>query len=189
MRIGPDIWGPHAWKFLHMIALAYPNEPTEDQKKHYKDFYELLKFILPCSICANHFKENIENDLPITNEVLKNKDSFVKWSIDLHNLVNKQTGKPEIPLEEALQLIYNNFPDNNKKNDEPTGQINKNIDFKIKIDKDNIKETEYSKQNNSESSSFYSFSFLFIVFFILITIAIVYKKDIPSLQTIIPSSI
>ena len=38
-------------------------------------------------------------------------------------------------LEEALQLIYNNFPDNNKKNDEPTGQINKNIDFKIKIDR------------------------------------------------------
>jgi hypothetical protein len=181
MRIGPDIWGPHAWKFLHLIALAYPDKPSEDDKKHYKDFYELLKFMLPCSICANHFKENIELYLPINDEVLKNRDNFVKWSIDLHNLVNKQTGKSEIPLEEALQLIYNNFQDPKLQANIQTeiDSNNKNIEFKVKINKDNKNiSKEIKNKDKSESGSFYSFSFLLVIFLVLITIAIVYKKDI-----------
>ena len=190
MRIGPDVWGPHGWKFLHFLALAYPLEPTEDNKKHYKQFFELLQFMLPCSICANNFKRHIETDLPISDEVLKNRDNFVKWSIDLHNIVNKETGKREIPHEEALNLIYNNFPDNksvdNKSNDNTSLNINsnnKNIEFKVKIKKDKendeIKEnSKKEKKEKPESSNFYSFSFLLVIFLVLITIAIVYKKDI-----------
>jgi len=182
MRIGPDVWGPHGWKFLHFLALAYPAEPSEDDKKHYKQFFELLQFMLPCSVCANNFKRHIETDLPISDEVLKNKDNFVKWSIDLHNIVNNETGKREIPLEEALNLIYNNFEDNkiNKINENTS---NKNVEFKVKINKDSDKENLQMKEKSkrkekTESSSFYSFSFLLIIFLVLITIAIVYKKDI-----------
>ena len=55
MKIGPDVWGPHGWKFMHMIALAYPLTPTNEQKLHYREFFTVLQYILPCSICANNY--------------------------------------------------------------------------------------------------------------------------------------
>ena len=33
MNMGPDIWGPHGWKFLHFVTLGYPEKPTENEKK------------------------------------------------------------------------------------------------------------------------------------------------------------
>ena len=31
----PEIWGPHAWQFLHSITLSYPDNPTfEDKNNH-----------------------------------------------------------------------------------------------------------------------------------------------------------
>ena len=40
----PEVWGPHAWIFLHSITFNYPDNPTDDEKKHYKNFFENLKF-------------------------------------------------------------------------------------------------------------------------------------------------
>ena len=71
MQIGPDTWGPHGWKFIHFLALAYPNEPTDEQKKNYKTFFEALQPVLPCSLCANNYKRHITTELPITESVLK----------------------------------------------------------------------------------------------------------------------
>jgi hypothetical protein len=36
-------WGKHVWKALHYIAMGYPDNPTDQQKKDYKKFYTLLK--------------------------------------------------------------------------------------------------------------------------------------------------
>jgi len=185
MKIGPDVWGPHGWKFLHFVALAYPNEPTEDDKKHYKQFFELLQFMLPCSLCANNYKDHIYNDLPITDEVLKNKDTFVKWTVDIHNMVNEQTGKPKLSLEEALKLIYNNYmPETNVNSNFNTGinydfnnniSNNKNVlELKAVNKKDDDEDDD--KDNKKQTNTFTSLSFWLIVFAVLITIAIVYKK-------------
>ena len=27
MTLGPDVWGPHGWKFLHFVAVGYPDFP------------------------------------------------------------------------------------------------------------------------------------------------------------------
>ena len=32
------IWGPHAWIFLHSITMAYPENPTDNDKKYMKIF-------------------------------------------------------------------------------------------------------------------------------------------------------
>ena len=26
---GAEKWGPTTWKFIHIVAIAYPNNPTE----------------------------------------------------------------------------------------------------------------------------------------------------------------
>jgi len=170
MKIGPDIWGPHGWKFIHMIALAYSTNPTAEQKQHYREFFTVLQYILPCSICANNYAKHFTKDLPFNDEVLANRDNLVKWTIDLHNLVNKETGKQPIPYEEALELIYNNFEEKKLKMET---KILPQVDS-VKVDfKKNISKTNPIKE---ETSTFSSFSFWLLIFIALVTIAIVYKK-------------
>ena len=58
-EIIPKEWGPSAWKFIHYVALKYPKNPTEEDKKQYFVFFYNLQFILPCERCAKHYKDNI----------------------------------------------------------------------------------------------------------------------------------
>jgi len=38
-----DIWGPHAWIFLHSISLEYPDNPTNIDKNNMKNFIDYEK--------------------------------------------------------------------------------------------------------------------------------------------------
>ena len=103
--IKPDIWGPHGWKFMHYVTLGYPDHPTHNDKQNYKNFFQSLQNVLPCAKCAQNYKKNL-NESPIDNN-LETRDHLVKWLIDIHNKVNLETGKSEIPYEEALSLYTN----------------------------------------------------------------------------------
>ena len=100
--IGPNIWGPHGWNFLHYVSLGYPQEPTENDKRYYKDFYTSLQNVLPCATCQGNYKKNL-SELPI-DDALQSRDSLVKWVIDVHNKVNKESNKRELGYDEAIQL-------------------------------------------------------------------------------------
>ena len=102
--IGPEKWGPVVWHALHYITLGYPEKPTIQQKQKYKQFFTLLSDVLPCSICAQHFSENLKT-MPLSEDVMKNKESLIKWLIDFHNVVNEKNRKPIIKYEEARNLI------------------------------------------------------------------------------------
>jgi len=108
MAIGPDKWGVHGWKFIHHIALGYPNNPTENDKNDYKNFFTLLGNVLPCSICSDHYNEHLLI-YPLTDIVLSNKINLINWTIDMHNEVNKKNGTKIYSYREALELIKNNY--------------------------------------------------------------------------------
>ena len=42
------VWGPPMWHTLHIISFNYPVHPTKKQKKEYYDYYNSMKYILPC---------------------------------------------------------------------------------------------------------------------------------------------
>ena len=115
---GPNAWGPYGWNFLHYVTLGYPKNPDNDDKKNYKLFFESLKNILPCPKCAKHYEENLKV-LPLTDEILDDKEKLIKWLIDVHNRVNVSTGKPEMEYTEARKsiekpyLYYKNKNNNN----------------------------------------------------------------------------
>ena len=125
MAAGPDTWGPHGWKFIHFIALGYPNNPTEQDKVKYKNFFYLLGDVIPCIICANHYKKNLES-INIDN-YLSSKTTLLQWTILMHNEVNKKNGKKIYTFDEGLKMIvdgqgpikckenFSNIP-NNKSN-------------------------------------------------------------------------
>ena len=105
--ITPEVWGPHGWKFIHYVTLAYPENPTQAQKEKYKAFLVLLKDVLPCSLCANHYGENLKKQ-PLTDEVMSTRENLIKWGIDIHNVVNESKNKPIVKYLDARRFIDTN---------------------------------------------------------------------------------
>ncbi len=42
LRVSREELGRFTWTFLHSIAAAYPEEPTEKQKQHLLDFFHSM---------------------------------------------------------------------------------------------------------------------------------------------------
>jgi hypothetical protein len=148
---GPDVWGPHGWKFIHFITLGYPTYPDNTHKVMYKNFFESLKNVIPCSICGAHFKQHME-EYPLTDEILNDKMKFIGWGIKMHNLVNLINNKKIYSFDDGFKTIL----DSNK--DECTINIIKS-------------ETEHFENNDTSTLSTY---LLYIILIILI-IFIVYR--------------
>lgn len=104
--MGPDTWGPHGWKFLHFVSLGYPEKPTEKDKKKYKTFFNLIKTVLPCSMCAAHYAKNLKEN-PLNDDILNNKEKLMLWTVKMHNLVNISNNKKVYSDDEAMKLILN----------------------------------------------------------------------------------
>lgn len=100
MQFPPSVWGPFFWHTIHIIALGYPKNPTYTDKKCAKEFYESLVNLLPCSVCRDHYREHLVQN-PIT-PFLDSRTDLIKWTIEIHNKVNKTLGKKEWTLEQVL---------------------------------------------------------------------------------------
>jgi len=79
------VWGAPAWFFLHMISLNY--NPLNS--KEYKLFFETLQYVLPCGACKTNYAKLLIN-YPITNDVLKTRESFAYWLFGIHNHVQTE---------------------------------------------------------------------------------------------------
>ena len=101
MHIPPDTWGPFFWHNIHIVALGYPVDPSHGHKKAAKDFYESLKFLIPCPICKDHYVAHLEK-YPITPHLDRRADLF-RWTLLLHNEVNQTLGKPAYTEAQAIQ--------------------------------------------------------------------------------------
>lgn len=100
----PKVWGPKLWIFLHSVSYAYPENPNKSQKKHMKKFIKSLKHILPCPTCRKNLRVNMK-ELPLTKNSLSSRTSLIKWFVDLHNIVNRETEKPQLSYEEAQDCL------------------------------------------------------------------------------------
>ena len=183
--IYPDKWGPHVWQALHYITLGYPENPSDDQKLKYQTFFTLLKDTLPCSVCAQHYGDNLQR-MPLSDQALADKESLVKWLIDCHNVVNEMKEKPIIEYIKARKMI-----DTDKPCKQPIKYVEKIINNCNKPNKykkyvENFTENdkqikqqvtkEYDNQTNICSSNNAMVYTLIGLLISLIFIAIVYKK-------------
>ena len=113
-----SVWGPAAWHLLHTISFNYPINPTEENKKHYKDFVESLKNVLPCKYC----RMNLENNLkahPIKPCHMKNRDTFSRYIYNLHEIINKMLGKTSGLSYCDVRERYEHFRSRCTQNDAP----------------------------------------------------------------------
>ncbi len=104
---GPDVWGPHGWKFIHYITLGYPNNPTQADKQKYYNFFKSLSNVIPCPVCGEHFRQHLDIT-PLDDNALKDKKSLMAWGVSMHNHVNSRNGKKIYSVEEAINSILDN---------------------------------------------------------------------------------
>jgi len=119
----PNRWGPHLWFYLHTISFNFPDNPTHLEKTQYLDFYNSLGNTIPCEKCRNHYSSNLQVNPPR----LESKDALIKWTVDLHNLVNKSLGKREWSYDEAVDTYRKFF----KGKSSPLDQLDYTSNVKI----------------------------------------------------------
>ena len=105
-NINPLLWGPHSWKMMHYITMAYPDDPSVEDKENIKNFFSSLKNVLPCENCRVHFELNLKKH-PLNNNVLSCKYNLINWLNDIHNEVNIRTGKKTYTYNELIKEYSN----------------------------------------------------------------------------------
>jgi hypothetical protein len=86
------VWGPAMWHYLHTMSFNYPVNPTNENKKHYKDFIYNLRNVLPCKYCRINLTNNLKKK-PLLMCHMKSRATFSRYIYELHELVNKMLGK------------------------------------------------------------------------------------------------
>jgi hypothetical protein len=86
------IWGPLQWTYLHTMSFNYPIHPTDEDKKHYREYVLNLQYVLPCKYCRINLTNNFKKK-PLQMCHMANREKFSRYIYDLHETVNKMLHK------------------------------------------------------------------------------------------------
>lgn len=101
----PATWGPTFWKLLHITGLQYDGlDHSLARKTAYRSYMLALRNIIPCDKCAEHYTNSVLSNI---ESALSNHQLF-EWTIDLHNQINRKTGKDELTYAQAKDNLFNN---------------------------------------------------------------------------------
>lgn len=109
----PDIWGKHFWYTIHFIALDYPEKPNNEDKRDFQTFFENLHKVIPCYKCSVNYVKHLK-ERPLEQSDLENNETLFRWTVDIHNIVNKELKKRQMSYDDAWKL-YQNFDDGEKR--------------------------------------------------------------------------
>jgi hypothetical protein len=93
------LWGKSIWSTVHVVALGFPESPTDTDRDSYRIFYNALGTVLPCSKCQENYARHM-SEVPI-DYYLFSKQQLFDWTVKLHNIVNAELGKPVWTHEQA----------------------------------------------------------------------------------------
>lgn len=100
------------WNIIHSISFNYFDNPDENIMKQTHDFFNVEMIKITCQHCRRHYKKYLDkSDL---ENICKTKSSLIKWTIDLHNDVNKRKQKPELSYSEVYKLYDQVYEESNE---------------------------------------------------------------------------
>jgi hypothetical protein len=125
-------WQGLTWFMFHTMTLNYNPEYRDE----YITFFDTLRTIIPCRMCRDNYKNKLDNPL-LSIDANLNPERIFNWTVDLHNNVNKSTGKRLWSYDEARNyyntnnfnnkmvkfFLYEYIKTNYKKTPEKTGQL------------------------------------------------------------------
>lgn len=146
-KIDIKSWGPSTWNLLNSVALTYPVQPTPEDKAKYKKFLDSVADVLPCKLCAKHFKEHMET-YPLTDEVLSGPVEMARYINKLHNEVNQTKNKPDYSFYKMLtDYAPRNFYDSKITDDKEMEKLDAAYEDKISAIQDT--DNKDNKDNNT----------------------------------------
>lgn len=101
-------WGPVYWKFLHLLAVTYPDKPSYKDKVGMSQFLTYFPNLIPCETCRNHTVTFFRSNSQQINQALESKQELFYFFWMFHNSVNTRIGKPVISFQEA-KILHNYF--------------------------------------------------------------------------------
>jgi len=102
------VWGPSMWHYLHTMSFNYPVHPTDNEKRHYRDFVLSLEYVLPCGKCRKNLGKNFKK-LPLTMKQMESRATFSKYIYDLHEVVNDMLCKKSHLSYSEVRERYEHF--------------------------------------------------------------------------------
>lgn len=96
-------WGPAFWSLLHGMAERCGSAPLvglrADETRAWKILLTTLHKTLPCEHCRDHLNIFLQNNpVSIPDNYSEMPDYIRKWLYNLHENVNKRTGKASFPF-------------------------------------------------------------------------------------------
>ena len=107
LQLGPNVWGPHYWFFLHTLAISYPHHPNAITKKKYYELIQNLPLFIPIESIGNDFIKLLD-EYPVT-AYLDNRESLIKWMHFIHNKINEKLEKPKISINDFYLRYYEEY--------------------------------------------------------------------------------
>lgn len=97
-------WGNAVWMLLHYITANMPDRPSSNHIIALKAMINTFTVLLPCTVCRSNLLMNLKMPQLNINNYTKNGQTIFIWSVNLHNVVNSELGKPEFDVEEAWKM-------------------------------------------------------------------------------------
>ena len=111
--IDPKIWGRPAWDYYHYVTFNYPVNPTPEDKDKFKTWARTFGETLPCKTCSEGYLVLLDNPLygvTLTDNVLINAETIIKWGHDLHNEIEKKVRGQQLSYVAFLTKYINVLP-------------------------------------------------------------------------------
>jgi len=90
--VDTSVWGASLWKVLHIAAQRSTSRNIAPQ---WRIVLDAMKTGLPCPDCSKHYNAWYKSH-PFRIGLMPNSfhGAIMRWVLDLHNDVNRRTGKP-----------------------------------------------------------------------------------------------
>lgn len=103
-----SVWGPGLWHSLHTMSFNYPVNPTNNDKRNYRDHILNLKNVLPCGKCRENLKGNFKK-LPLKIGHMESRETFSRYVYDLHEVINDMLCKKSGLSYDDVRERYEHF--------------------------------------------------------------------------------
>ena len=101
-----SLWGPPLWIVLHTAGQCIK---LKSRQGLWANFMNALRTGIPCPDCSAHYNAWIKSH-PLRVSMLPNvMIDFSRWILDLHNDVNRRTGKPAWTIQEVASTYSNDI--------------------------------------------------------------------------------
>jgi len=129
INLTPGVWGPKTWFFLESMAMAYPENPTDNEKLSAKNLILSLKDLLPCWGCRVNYAKYLEDYIKTDplDKIVEKRGPLIEFIIALHNDVRERNGDKLITVEDTFKYYNKEYLSYVKKDKNPEPNLNEDI--------------------------------------------------------------